>query len=100
MPGLDGTGPLGMGPMTGGGRGFCSPWSIGAFTRASRVPRWRGYRYPYRLWHWTAFWAMPCAAPLRREQELRFLRQQAKALKAVLSGIQARVGELTTTEMK
>lgn len=23
MPGLDGTGPRGMGPMTGGGRGFC-----------------------------------------------------------------------------
>jgi len=23
MPGLDGTGPLGLGPMTGRGRGFC-----------------------------------------------------------------------------
>ncbi|MCK9554848.1 DUF5320 domain-containing protein [bacterium] len=23
MPGFDGTGPLGQGPMTGGGRGFC-----------------------------------------------------------------------------
>jgi hypothetical protein len=23
MPGLDGTGPRGRGPMTGGGRGFC-----------------------------------------------------------------------------
>ena len=25
MPGFDGTGPMGMGPRTGGGRGFCSP---------------------------------------------------------------------------
>ena len=25
MPGFDGTGPMGMGPKTGGGRGFCSP---------------------------------------------------------------------------
>lgn len=25
MPGFDGTGPQGMGPQTGGGRGFCSP---------------------------------------------------------------------------
>lgn len=25
MPGFDGTGPRGMGPMTGGGRGFCNP---------------------------------------------------------------------------
>ena len=24
MPGFDGTGPMGMGPMTGGGRGFCT----------------------------------------------------------------------------
>ena len=23
MPGFDGTGPRGMGPMTGGGRGYC-----------------------------------------------------------------------------
>ena len=25
MPGFDGTGPMGKGPKTGGGRGFCSP---------------------------------------------------------------------------
>lgn len=25
MPGFDGTGPEGMGPMTGGGRGWCNP---------------------------------------------------------------------------
>jgi hypothetical protein len=24
MPGFDRTGPMGMGPMTGGGRGFCA----------------------------------------------------------------------------
>jgi hypothetical protein len=24
MPGFDGTGPMGRGPMTGGGRGFCA----------------------------------------------------------------------------
>ena len=26
MPGLDGTGPRGMGPMTGGARGRCNPY--------------------------------------------------------------------------
>jgi hypothetical protein len=26
MPGLDGTGPAGMGPMTGGARGWCNPY--------------------------------------------------------------------------
>ena len=27
MPAFDGTGPAGMGPMTGGGRGWCNPYS-------------------------------------------------------------------------
>ena len=26
MPGFDGTGPAGMGPMTGGARGWCAPY--------------------------------------------------------------------------
>ena len=29
MPALDGTGPMGMGPMTGGGRGWCNPYYAG-----------------------------------------------------------------------
>ena len=29
MPGFDGTGPQGQGPMTGGGRGLCNPRAIG-----------------------------------------------------------------------
>lgn len=37
MPGLDGTGPAGMGPMTGGARGWCNPYS----------PTYAGYG-PYR----------------------------------------------------
>jgi hypothetical protein len=40
MPGFDGTGPAGMGPLTGGGRGLCNP--VG--------PRYAGYgsyRRPY-----------------------------------------------------
>ena len=30
MPGMDGTGPRGLGPMTGGGRGWCNPYFAGA----------------------------------------------------------------------
>jgi hypothetical protein len=40
MPGFDGTGPAGMGPMTGGARGWCTPYG----------PRSAGngpYRGPY-----------------------------------------------------
>jgi hypothetical protein len=28
MPGFDGSGPSGRGPMTGGGRGYCNPASL------------------------------------------------------------------------
>jgi len=37
MPGFDGTGPAGMGPMTGGARGWCNPYR----------PAYTGYG-PYR----------------------------------------------------
>ena len=41
MPGLDRTGPAGMGPMTGGARGLCNPYSP---LYGSYAP----YRYPYQ----------------------------------------------------
>lgn len=40
MPGFDGTGPAGMGPMTGGGRGWCTSYRPGYAAGA-------GYRRPY-----------------------------------------------------
>ena len=44
MPGFDGTGPRGIGPMTGGGRGFCNPYHAGG-----RPPFMGAYPYgsPY-----------------------------------------------------
>jgi hypothetical protein len=35
MPGMDGTGPMGLGPMTGGGRGWCDPYSAGSWSAGS-----------------------------------------------------------------
>jgi len=44
MPGFDGTGPRGMGPMTGGGRGVCNPYSPLAAGAPYRAPGyWPGY---------------------------------------------------------
>jgi hypothetical protein len=45
MPGFDGTGPAGMGPMTGGGRGFCNPY--GAIGTRGFVPPGRGQAAMY-----------------------------------------------------
>ncbi len=66
MPGLDGTGPRGMGPMTGGGRGFCNPnspvntgmpyrpWGYGA-----RVSYGAGWAPPVGYGGWGAFYPRP-----------------------------------------
>lgn len=46
MPGYDGTGPRGEGPMTGGGFGSCAPGGIGygrSFGRGFGPGRGRGY---------------------------------------------------------
>jgi hypothetical protein len=53
MPGLDGTGPAGMGPMTGGARGWCNPYNApyagyGPYRPPYPAPVW-GYRRPFGL---------------------------------------------------
>jgi hypothetical protein len=78
MPGFDGTGPRGMGPMTGGGRGFCAV-PIRTAWWPYRVPRSADYAYgitPY-------------------EHDINFLRDEAQALRRTLEGIDARIKELT-----
>ena len=47
MPGFDGTGPAGMGPMTGGARGWCNPYS---FSYAGYNP-YRPYLAPLRPYY-------------------------------------------------
>ncbi|HIE17084.1 MAG TPA: hypothetical protein EYP71_02705 [Dehalococcoidia bacterium] len=106
MPGFDGTGPMGLGPMTGGGRGFCSPWGIGAALRRygfsgstiSAIPRWMGYGYPY--YGASPFFpgSVPSAPQMSTEQELSFLREQAEAMRRELEAIEARISELTAEE--
>ena len=81
MPGFDGTGPRGMGPMTGGGRGFCSPYGARVLGRPYGTRRWAGYGYPFA----------PVPTP---EQEIDFLKDEAQALKRTLEGIDARIKEL------
>ncbi len=101
MPGFDGTGPRGMGPMTGGGRGFCSPRGIGAALRGYGIPPVTGYGYPYYGGMEAPYpsygvpaGAVPSAPQMTREQELEFLKNQANAIKSQLEQIEARTREL------
>ena len=52
MPGFDGTGPAGRGPMTGWGRGMCNPYGSRAvggdpYRPAYRMPADTGYGYGF-----------------------------------------------------
>ena len=90
MPGGNGTGPSGMGPMTGRGMGYCAGYSapgavnpafgrgLGLGFRGGRGARWagpyRGYNYDPRPYP-PAYSAAPSP-----EQEKGDLQQQAQYL--------------------
>ena len=88
MPGFDGTGPRGMGPMTGGGRGFCA------------VPRygmpWYGVPWgtPYYGARTPVSGAMPFVPQMPPDQEFALLKTQAQAMREQLEQIEARVQQL------
>ncbi len=85
MPGFDGTGPNGMGPMTGGRRGFCDPRGVGAMRWPYSARRWARYGYTYR------------PAPTR-EQERDFLKDEARALRDHLKELETKIGRLSAEE--
>ena len=110
MPRFDSTGPMGMGPMTGGGRGMCHPYS-GPIGRRGLDPgvgwgRGRGGGHRHMFWEtgqpgWLRSgsagpwgWNAPSPAPYTREQEMAFLKDRAAALKDELSAIDGRLQDL------
>lgn len=91
MPGYDGMGPAGMGPLTGGGRGFCA----GSVKGVAGRPRFgrgggRGWRNIYRATGLTG-WQRDGSEPLSEKEALR---KEADLLKGELAGIQSRIDEL------
>ncbi len=90
MPGFDGTGPNGMGPMTGGGRGFCSPW--GGSPRRPAFPRWVNYASP----RYGAYGYRQFAPRVTREQEIEFLKSEAQALRDELKEMETEIEKFST----
>ncbi len=118
MTGFDGTGPMGMGPRTGGGRGFCPPGTgvrypavgIGPVVRGAGrggIPwgggrgrvygggRGRGWWCAPRPYYGYVPYAWPSTAP-SMEQEMNFLKNQAAFLEEELAEIRKRLQELET----
>ena len=98
MPGFDGTGPRGMGPMTGGGRGFCAiPLPAAWPTYMGRVA-YPPYGVPRGMAYYgagpTTPDAMSFAPQMTHGQELDFLKNQAQAMRERLEQIEARIQEL------
>ena len=122
MPAGDGTGPMGMGPMTGRGAGYCAGFGAPAYANPARGRGfgmgwgrgggwgrgrgWRNMYYATGLPGWARYgyapaWGAPPAAaygpygaPPTQEQETEFLRSQAEMLREELDGISQRIAEL------
>lgn len=110
MPGGNRTGPMGMGPMSGRGAGYCSGYDMPGYAnfgpgRAFRAGMgmgggWgRGWRH--RNWYyatgvpgWARWGYAPYAAAPTPETETEILRKQADWLKQQLDEIGQRLEEL------
>ena len=119
MPGGDRTGPVGQGPTTGRGAGFCAGYPTPGFTNP---PRGRGGGrgfgrggggggWRHRHWHhatglpgWHHGWMagppyeLPFGAPvapmMSKEQELQALKNQAKYFEQALEDLRGRIHEI------
>ena len=113
MPGGDGTGPVGMGPMTGRAAGFCAGYSSPGYANpvggrgffgfgrgrgfwgrgGGRGWRNRFYATGFLGWADTGYQAEFPAAPTA-EQEQQALKQQAQYLSDSLNALNKRIEEL------
>jgi len=118
MPGGDGTGPAGMGPMTGRAAGYCAGYAVPGFMnpmpgRGFRgwgrgmgfgrgFGRGRGWRamaggYPAAYAPYGAYppdAVSPYTSPMPREAELEALKAQAEYFSSALEEIRKRMDEL------
>ena len=117
MPGGDGTGPAGFGPMTGHAAGYCAGYSAPGFANpiggrgffgrggGGFGGRGRGYRniyYATGLPGWSRYpWGgvanIPCStfnSQMTSEQEIELLKNQAKYMQEDINNVNERIKEL------
>ena len=109
MPGGDGTGPMGLGPMTGRAAGYCARYQVPGCVNPvigrgfGRGGGW-GRRNLYYATGLTGLQRIGYAYPsygqtTTKQQELADLKNQAEYLEDAMNQIQKRIQELET-EMK
>lgn len=102
MPGFDGTGPMGMGPMTGGGRGYCAmpvsgmraPFAGGRRASFGRGGGrgWRRQYFATGMPGWARY-AGPAGAPAVAD-EVTALKEHAAMLAEELAAVRERLDGL------
>lgn len=108
MPGFDGRGPWGRGPMTGWGRGYCAGPGYGARGGGYGAGWGRGYGWGNRAggygagWGYgrgfgPAWWAAPETIG-SRDDELAYLQNRAGAVQEELAEIRRRIDQLNKGE--
>ena len=109
MPGYDRTGPMGAGPRTGGGWGFCNPANAGYDPRLTNAHDYgrglamrRGFRGGFGRGRGRGFgrgyaWYPPAVGTAdkpRGVDELEMLRAEAGYMRQSLDAIKRRIEEL------
>lgn len=102
MPGFDRTGPQGMGPMTGGGRGWCRrPGGGGGYGMGyGRGRGGRGFGRGARF-GWGAGYAAPAPSPVVAQPQadtLDTLRAEAELTRNRLAEIEQRIALMETAD--
>ena len=96
MPGFDRTGPVGIGPMTGGGRGLCAPRVGRCYPRSGGWGQRGGGLGWGRGWRTPTSWAAMSTSVYQvgRDEEINFLKNEAEAAKEELKRIESRLEQL------
>jgi hypothetical protein len=116
MPGGDGTGPMGAGPMTGRAAGFCAGYGMPGYAnpygrgfRGRGFGRgggrgggrgWRHWFYATGLPRWARGPAYSPATAYTAEQELADLKAESEALQQEMGEINNRIAELQQQKNK
>ena len=106
MPGGDGTGPMGRGPMTGRGLGLCAGYSSPGYAANPGYGRGfgRGWGRGFGRGYWgrgRGFWRRdyylePYYQPTQtRDEEKRYLEEMVKELEEEIKNIRNRLQELS-----
>jgi hypothetical protein len=92
MPGYDGSGPRGQGPMTGGGRGYCVTSWGGDVRRGFGLRRLARWGFPGRGAGWRGDDApMTADIPAGGYAEVEGLAEQIRALTSQVEALSSRL---------